>query len=241
MKRWKTTNGVEIVQVLGGRSNSYLVSSDNGNVLVDTGVESAFIQLQKNMDQLRLTNKNIDVLVLTHTHFDHCQNACAIREQEKCILVMGEKEACYSLSGYTPLPNGTFPITRIISKLGNRIGQSRFGYKPFVADKLINSTLNLDDYNLTLIPTSGHSQGSISVIIDNEIAIVGDTLFGVFRNWVFPPFADDIDGMLKSWEILLNTTCNTFLPGHGKVIKRELLQREFDKHIRKRRIKKSIQ
>jgi len=232
MRAWKTKNEVEIVQVLSGRSNSYLVVSENGNVLIDTGKTSDFIRLQKNIDALKLPKKNIDFLILTHTHFDHCQNAFALIEQENCSIVMSENEAVFAEQGYTPLPKGTFPLTRFISKLGNRIGKSKFGYKPFIPDRLVTGELNLEAYKITLIPTPGHSKGSISVIVDNEIALVGDTLFGVFRKSVFPPFADDVDEMINCWGQLLETNCTIFLPGHGKEIKRELLQNEYNKHTR---------
>ena len=84
-----------------------------------------------------------------------------------------------------------------------------------------------------MIKTEGHSSGSISVIVDNEIAIVGDAMFGVFKNSVFPPYADNQTEMINSWNVLLDTDCNTFLPGHGKEIKKEFLQKEYYKYARK--------
>jgi len=229
MKNWTTKNGFEIFQVLNWRSNSYLICSENGNILVDTGRESAYNQLQKSIVALNLKMEDIDLLILTHTHYDHCQNAFSIKEQSNCKILTSEYEAEYSKSGFTPLPKGTFPITRLIVNLGKKIGQKRFEYKPFIPDMLVTEELDLRKFNVLIITTEGHSAGSISVIVDNEIAIVGDAMFGVFTKSVMPPFADDIKEMVKSWGKLLETKCHTFLPGHGKPIKRELLQREFDK------------
>jgi glyoxylase-like metal-dependent hydrolase (beta-lactamase superfamily II) len=48
-----------------------------------------------------------------------------------------------------------------------------------------------------------------------------------------PPYADNIEAMIENWGKLLNTNCNIFLPGHGKEIKRELLQKEYYKYARK--------
>ncbi len=126
-------------------------------------------------------------------------------------------------------------FTRLISFLGNWTGKKRFGYKPFIPDILLDEEFDLMDYdlNIKLIKTEGHSSGSISVIVDNEIAIVGDAIFGVFKNSVFPPYADKIEEMVESWDKLLNTDCNIFLPGHGKEVKRELLQKEYDKNAQK--------
>ena len=238
MKNWKTKNGCKICQVLNRRSNAYLICSENGNILVDTGRESAYNQLQKNIAALNLKPENIDLLILTHTHYDHCQNAFSIKEQVECKILMSEYEAAYSKSGFTPLPKGTFAIARLIVNLGNRLGQSRFGYKSFIPDMLVTDELDLTTFNVSIISTGGHSAGSISVIVDNEVAIVGDAMLGVFKESVFPPFADDTNEMVKSWGRLLETKCHTFLPGHGNAIKRELLQSEYDKYVQKYNMQK---
>ena len=95
-------------------------------------------------------------------------------------------------------------------------------------------------YKIKMIKTEGHSSGSISVIVDNEIAIVGDAIFGVFKNSVFPPYADNPIEMIKSWRMLLDTDCDTFLPGHGKEVKRELIQKEYYKYARKQTTRQRI-
>lgn len=238
MKSWKTKNGYEIYLVLSGRSNSYLISRENLNVLVDTGNRSSYHRLRKNIDSLGLTHKKITLLILTHTHFDHCQNASAIREDEDCKILMGEKESGFVKSGYSPLPAGTFPLAKFISNIGNRIGKRHFGYKPFVPDRLVGEEFDWEQngFRIKILGTNGHSQGSISVIVDDEIAIVGDEMLGGYNNSVFPPFADNIVMMINGWGRLLTTGCKFFLPGHGKEIKRELLRIEYFRYARKHKI-----
>jgi glyoxylase-like metal-dependent hydrolase (beta-lactamase superfamily II) len=235
MKSWKTKNGYEVSQVLSGRSNSYFISTERLNILVDTGTESVYNKLMKNIGLLKLTKNKIALLILTHTHFDHCQSAYKIKEKEKCEIAMGKNEEEFAKNGYTALPKGTSSITRLISDLGNRIGKKQSGYKAFIPDILVDEEFDLEDcgLNIKLIKTEGHSSGSISVIVDNEIAIVGDTMFGLFKNSIYPPFADNPTEMINSWKKLINTDCNIFLPGHGKEISREILQKEYDKNSRK--------
>lgn len=228
MRKWKTSSGIEILQVLSGRSNSYLIRYEKGNILVDTGKTSAFDELVESLRQLGVQMNEVGYLVLTHTHFDHCQNAAKLKSSGNCQIIVGEPEAIFAESGYTPLPKGVFLLTRIISALGNWIGKARFGYEPIHPDILIQGETKLGD-RVKIVPTPGHSAGSISLIIDNEIALVGDALFGVFRNSVLPPFADDFTQAIKSWGTLLASGCRTFLPGHGRPITRDLLQREIEK------------
>jgi glyoxylase-like metal-dependent hydrolase (beta-lactamase superfamily II) len=70
-------------------------------------------------------------------------------------------------------------------------------------------------------------------LIDDKIANVGDTLFGIFKNTVSSPFADDLKPLFESWKKRLDTNCKIFLPGHGKEISQQLLQKEYNKYATK--------
>lgn len=235
MRSWKTKNGNVIFQVLSGRSNSYFISTDNHNILFDTGKASAYRNIRHNIDLLNPKIKNIDFLILTHTHFDHCQNAAQIKKEDKSRIVMSINEKDYAENGYTPVPQGTIFFSKIIYKLGIRLGIKRFSYEPFKPDILISNKFEFpeDKLDIRIIETPGHSSGSISIIIDDEIAIVGDTLFGVYPGSAFPPFADNPEELIESWQKLLKTGCDTFLPGHGKEIKLKLLQKEYNKYAKR--------
>lgn len=230
MRKWKTSSGIEIFQILSGRSNSYLIRYEKGNILVDTGKKSAFDELIESLRQLHVQMNEIGYLVLTHTHFDHCQNAAKLKSLANCQIILGQPEADFAISGYTPLPKCFFPGTWLISRIGNWIGKARFGYNPFSPDLLIQDEILLGNQRIVILPTPGHSSGSVSLIIDSEIALVGDTLFGVFHNSVMPPFGDDLPQMIKSWSSLLSFNCHTYLPGHGKQIKHDLLQSQIIKY-----------
>lgn len=235
MREWKTKHEIMIYQVLSGRSNSYLIMEKNCNILVDTGKSSAFSTLSKNIRSLGLAINDISYLILTHTHFDHCRSSKRIKEKSNCKIITSEKSPKYLKVGYTPVSNGTLHLTRIISKIGNKIGKKRFGYPIFEADIIVHSKkkffLLID--TLKIIQTPGHSEDSISIIVDDEIAIVGDVLFGIIKNSIFPPFADDIKEMFQSWSSLISTNCKLFLPGHGTQINLKSLKKEYEKHKRK--------
>jgi len=232
MKILKTTKGANVYRILTGRSNSYLISTPENNILVDTGVSSSYKKLLSSINSLELNNNGIDFLILTHTHYDHCQSAAIIKQDQQCKIIFSENEYKYVMQGFTPMPQGTNFITKIISASGNRILWRRCCYRPFVGDVLLKDHFNFEDScsDIRVIKTEGHSAGSISVIVDSEIAIVGDAMFGVYKNSVFPPFADNPKELIKSWKILLNTGCEIFLPGHGDKILRGLLMKDFEKH-----------
>lgn len=233
IKTWNTRNCL-VYQILEGRSNSFLIKYGNNFILVDTGRKNSWKELTSKLDEILGENK-LSCLVLTHTHFDHAENANRLKTKYKCRIIVHESEADYLKHGNTPLPKGTNLITGIIVNTIGKNVQSRYNYESINPDILVDENYNLGDFGFSvyIIHTPGHSKGSISIIIDDEIALVGDTLFGVVKNSVYPPFADDTKNMIKSWEKLLKTSCKLFLPGHGREIKRKLLEKEYEKQSKK--------
>ena len=224
MKSWTTKNGNEIFQVSSGRSNSYYIINKKLNILADTGMFSTYREIKRNISIINPATK-LDFLILTHTHFDHCQNAARLKNEYDCKIIMSEYEKDFVKDGYTPVPKGTMFFSKIIYGLGIHLDNKRFSYDPFTPDILVQDEFKFirDGLDISILETPGHSSGSISIIIDHDIAIVGDTLFGIFPNSVYPPFADNPNELIKSWQKLLQTGCRVFLPGHGKEIKRKLL------------------
>jgi len=235
MNCWTTKRGSKIFQVLSGRSNSYLISVGKQNILVDTGKESVYMRLLNNITQLKFENREISYLLLTHTHFDHCQSAKRLKDETDCQIIVSENAVKSILNGYTKLPDGTLFLTKQIARIGQAIGSKKYGYTPFKPDILIKGedVFQIESLDIKILKTTGHSEDSISILVDDEIAIVGDTLFGVFRKTVFPPYADNIGEMIDSWKKLLCSDCELFLPGHGNEIKRSLLQKSYDKKYMK--------
>lgn len=231
MKTWNTDN-CRIYQILEGRSNSFILDQYNQFILIDTGRKSSKKELFDRINNIIGKNK-LSCLILTHTHFDHVENAKSLKEKYNCKILVHQSEVTHIKNGNTPLPGGTNLLTKfMINMLGKR-AQSRYKYDPVDPDILVDKLYGLSSlgFNGDIIPTPGHSKGGLSIIIDDQIAIAGDTIFGVFSNSTYPPFADNPDIMIESWGKLLNTNCKLFLPGHGKAISHRLLEKEYEKHL----------
>ena len=236
MKSWETKNRIRIFKVVPNKSNSYLILKGEQSYLVDTGKATSYAKMLRNMESIGFSVKNLKYLLLTHTHYDHCQLARQIIGASNCKVVVSEKGAGAIAKGFTRVPNGTLFITSLIAKLGQAVWKSKFNYQAFEADVYVEagSDFNALGGSIRLIETPGHTADSLSILIDEEIAIVGDAMFGVFRNSVFPPFANDVKAMVKSWGVLLDTECKLFLPGHGNAVSRSLLQKEYDKYSQRK-------
>jgi glyoxylase-like metal-dependent hydrolase (beta-lactamase superfamily II) len=235
MKTWTTKSGYRIIQILSGRSNVFLLTNGKQHILIDTSPKSKWDKLVKRLEDLDI--KHIDYLILTHTHFDHAGNAHSITQRYNSKVIVHREEAAYLTSGDNIVPNGTNPFTRILVRLFAKRFLQGCRYKPCQYDILVDSSFDLSSFgfNATIIHTPGHSIGSMSVVVENEVAVVGDAMFGVFPGSVFPPYATDVKQMIDSWGVLLKTGCSLFLPAHGSANSRSLLQKDYDK----RKLKKT--
>lgn len=91
MKTWQTGNGVIVRQLLGGRSNSFLIQDRNHNAIVDTGRRYGLKSLLNRIHEA--DTRTIDYLILTHTHFDHAENAAYLKEHFGLRIIVHQSEA----------------------------------------------------------------------------------------------------------------------------------------------------
>lgn len=233
MKKWVTSSGYTIYQVLTGRSNVFLITNGIDNFLIDTSTKRNYKILNKNLKDLNCNS--LSLLILTHAHFDHASNASLIKENYNPKIIAHSNDEKFLETGNAPLPQGTHPFTKFFVNLFGEKLVPLVKYDAVKSDIMINDEYDLNDYGLNayIIHTPGHTLGSISVIVDGEIAIVGDAMFGVFKNSVFPPFADNPGSMVDSWEKLINTGCKIFLPSHGTERGDMLLRSEYQKYKKK--------
>lgn len=226
MKIWSTSGGSKIIRVLAGRSNVFLVTNNKSNILVDTSPQFMWKTLQKRLNSLHV--ESVDLLILTHSHFDHAANAANIKRKYNATVIIHKSEAGYLATGDNILPVGTNTFSKFLVRTFAKQFESIARYPACQSDIMIDDYYDLTAYGFNgyLIHTPGHTIGSISMIIDDEIALVGDTMFGIFRNSVYPPFASDEDLLLKSWGKLLSTDCHLFIPSHGSANKRFIVEKD---------------
>jgi hydroxyacylglutathione hydrolase len=229
VKSWQTKSGYTIYCILPGRSNVYLLSGNGINILIDTSPGYKWKRLKNRLKELNISN--IELLILTHTHFDHAANAKKIKDEFGAKVIVNKLEADSLLRGENPMVHGTVVILRSVVKILAPIVLQKQNYEGCRSDIQVDRRLDLKEFGFTayILHTPGHSPGSQSLIVDDEIALTGDAMFGVFPGSVFPPFASNETDLVESWGKLLDTDCSLFLPSHGTANTRKMVLKDYQK------------
>lgn len=222
-----TGKGTSVVRLTPARCNIFAVTRNGRTILVDTG-----ISFDRNRIAHALERRGLipEAVVLTHTHFDHAGNAAWLAAEYGAVVVVQEAESRYLAGGDTPIPEGTYAVTRGLVTIGRKIGPA-FRYDPCVADYVFTDRFDLNRFGINgyVIHTPGHSPGGATLVIDDVIAIAGDSIIGTTPGKPFPPFADDVEMLIRTWKKILDTGCETILPGHGKPVSREEMINEYNR------------
>lgn len=233
MNLWTTSGGQTVYQIAGGRCNGFLLAANGNYLLVDCGSKIQWKRLRERLNRAITGGKTLIALILTHCHFDHAENAARVKENFKTPIVVQANEADYLQKGQNPLLQGSNPATGLLTRLFlNERVLEWIKYPPVAYDILVEERYDLGHWGFKgyIIHTPGHSPGSMSVILEDEIALVGDAMYGVFKNSVFPPYTADGPQTVKSWQKLLETGCSVYLPAHGWARSRELVQQQYQRY-----------
>ncbi len=204
--------------------------------MIDAGIPKKHQRILHALSSSGLDPNHVALLILTHTHYDHCGCLKELKVATGAKILVHEAEAVNLKRGYSSLPKGTLWYSKILSGLGNRLLPKRIiTFSPVEPDIAIEDQFSLEEYGIdgSVIHTPGHSLGSLSIVIEQKHALVGDAAFHIFKNSAFPPFADDIQALLFSWKKLLDTDCEFFYPGHGTPFFRSVLEKKYVKYYEK--------
>jgi hydroxyacylglutathione hydrolase len=214
----KKENNMNIRRLKLGNANLYFIRSATGWMLIDTGIPKKSKKILRFMRKHNISPCKVKIIVITHAHYDHAGNLEFLKFLTNARIFIHKSEAAIIENAEVVLPD---PVT-FVAKLGIRLFKlfpRRMKFTTVKADETIQYKTDLRPYGFSafIIPTPGHTEGSVSVLFENGNAFTGDTCFNLkFTRRVIPPFINDKKALLKSWHILNENGAKHFYPGHGK-------------------------
>ena len=208
----------EIHQIKCATDNCYIVADGENAVLVDTGTAPFLDQVLAECSKYKMR-----LIVLTHTHFDHAENAAAISEHFDIPVAVNEADV-ELFENYDAQPLKSYGLVgRIVLGLSLKVLRNTKVRRP---EKLIfvKEGDSLKDYGIDakIVEVPGHTKGSIAVDVEQKHFLAGDAL----DNWIRPAVGHlfcDFDTIKQSAEKIKSLGERTIYYGHGKPTKNFLL------------------
>ena len=201
---------VKIIRIKGGTDNCYLVTDDNKAILVDTASKANLDMVIKECDKYEMK-----LIVLTHVHFDHAENAFELSKRYDIPVAINKlDEELFESFDKQPLkPIGL--VGRVVLGLSLKVLRNTKIERPqniiYIDD---GDDLGSFGFDAKIIGLPGHTLGSIGVDVEGKHLLVGDEL----DNWIRPGVGHlyyDIDAIKKSADKIRKLGERTVYYGHG--------------------------
>jgi glyoxylase-like metal-dependent hydrolase (beta-lactamase superfamily II) len=189
--------------------------------MIDGGPPNKLKAFHKFIKRIEVNPSEIRLLVLTHGDFDHVGSAKDIKELTGAKIAIHENDRLNfekSIYNYPPGTNSWGKISRFILKPILKIFLKFPGGETDIILDNLDYSLQEYGFNGKIIFTPGHTKGSISVLLETGEAFVGCLAHNnpPFRlKPGLPIYADDIEMVKKSWELLIQQGAKMIYPAHG--------------------------
>ena len=185
-----------IVNVGYRSTNFWVVSAGNSRLLIDLGWPGKAATLFANLERMGVPLSEIRYGLATHYHIDHAGAAQDLKRRGVPLLVMEEQVAAIPLMKQWTKPADNFTeITThdnvVISCAASRSFLTEIG----IAGEIVH--------------TPGHSDDSVSLVLDIGCAFTGDlTMESMVAE-------EDSSTVARSWQLLRDRKVTTIYAGHG--------------------------
>lgn len=197
-----------------GTVNCFLVETDSGFILIDTGASNQRDRLEHALADAGCEPGNLRLVLLTHGDFDHIGNAAFLRDRFSAPIAMHKDDAGMAENGdmFWNRSSGSAIFRLLAPALFRFRKASRFAADFHIGDGVDLSGHGLDAQVLSL---PGHSSGSIGILTAGGDLFCGDLLENTSGPSV-NSIMDDPIAAEASIEKLQGYGSRTVYPGHGE-------------------------
>jgi glyoxylase-like metal-dependent hydrolase (beta-lactamase superfamily II) len=223
--------GANIHTIPLGIDNVYVVK-DKGAVIIDSGAPKKGKALKIALKKVGIRPEEIQLIILTHGHWDHIGSATEIKEMTGAKVVMHKNERYWLEQSLKPMPPGVTTWGKISTKLFSWTIVPFVHVQPTEVDIVLeNEAFPLVEYGISgkIVYTPGHSSGSVSVLLETGEAFVGDMAMNKFPLRLspgMPIYAEDWQTLIDSWKALLDEGIKTVYPSHGAPFSADIIRKE---------------
>ncbi len=190
---------------------SYLVTTPQGNILINSSLEASVPLIQASVEKLGFKFSDTKILLISHAHWDHDAGSAAIKKLTGAqYMVMDADVPVVESGGKTDFQYG--------KTAGNQ-------YPAAKVDRVLHDgdVVTLGGAALTAHKTPGHTKGCTTWTMKvsdagktYDVVIIGspnvNTGYKLVNNALYPEIAQDY---AKMFQVLKSLHCDIFLGAHG--------------------------
>ena len=189
---------------------SYLVTTSQGHILINSDLEANVPMLRTSIEQLGFKFSDVKVLLISHAHWDHDAGSAKIKELTGAKYMVMDADV---------------PVVESGGRLDFRYGNTPSNlYPPTKVDRVLHDgdEVKLGDATLVAHLTPGHTKGCTTWTMKvkegaktYDVVIVGSPNTNDFKlvgNKEYPTIARDFE---KTFRVLKALPCDIFLGAHG--------------------------
>lgn len=191
--------------------SSFLITTPDGNILLDTGFEMTVPRIRDSVTKLGFRPEDIKIILNSHAHLDHAGGHALMQELTGAKIMMSEADAALLASG------GTNDFTPYSNEMKS--------YRPARADRLLRDgdRVTLGGVTLTCHLTPGHTKGcttwTMDVIDDggvHHVSFFGSTsILPDVRLVNNPEYPNIVEDYTETYRKLKALPCDVFLAPHA--------------------------
>lgn len=199
----------QVVPLPASGAHAYLLRNGASSILVDTGTQKLGEQTLAACHHM-----GVKLILLTHGHFDHCQNAAYFAEELHCPVAISRADAPL-LAGKKRRVKGEGLWGSAFAWASNRSIEKE-PLPEVTPTVFLEDGMSLAPYGIEgqIVALPGHTAGSVGVLLDSRELLVGDAMSGLWAPgpaWCY----EDKALMEKSLAAIKGLRPRKIYMGHG--------------------------
>ena len=108
--------GMNIYPIPLGFDHCYIIQ-DKGTIMIDGGAPKQAKEFTKAMEKISIKAQDIQLMIMTHGHWDHIASAKEIKEITGATIAMHQREKDWLEKSLKPMPPGVTTWGHILAKI----------------------------------------------------------------------------------------------------------------------------
>ena len=188
--------------------SSFLITTPNGHILLDSGFAETVPLIVDGVKQLGFKMEDVKVLINSHAHYDHAAGLAQLKRLTGAQLMLSEADAALVANGGK----------------GDLQWGDTLTYEPAKADRILQDKEKVEVGGITMTArlTPGHTRGCTTWLMKvtedgktYDVVFVGSTTapgYKLVDNPKYPNVASDYE---YTFRLMRSLPCDVFLGPHG--------------------------